>query len=958
MTFANGPRVLFLDAESEKTELILGFLTENSNLPVEIVQEPETAEVLLEAFDYDAIVLSSHNKTLKAAEIRGFLGKIKGNELIILIDCDDGISETEASPMLNKKAFEISAGDFNAKTKASLKKELSSVSKKKDIRHSEAFLKADFLLKTARRFADSGLEAFEGNLTKTLREICLLTGSDRCFLHISDPSTGEVERAYEWHRQGLEDIAKSLIGYSLIESKWITERLSGNERVKFTDYSELPASAMKEKDAWIKAGIKSLFGMPFLNRGQLRCFFGVTAERSKKIWSSRDMAVVEEISSLLKLVLSDFISKTDLLHNEKALSIQRDFSSSTIAAQGVKALCEDLLDILLKIESVDSGGIHLADKEGSIRLMAHKGFSEEFLREVSSYDVSSSMDLARILREGKPVYADDEEAAAAVNDLRRKEGLKAVALVPVVVGEKLIAAVNLASHTKTRIPDRDKQLIETFAIQMGVAILQTKAEEALRESETKYKELFDGSRDGIVVVDRNGSFIDANQAYCEMLGYSIKELREMKDFYQITPNYWKEWEYEEIWKKRLLKTGHSGTYEKEYIRKDGTVFPVELHSFTVFGEYGEPMYLWGIARDVTERKQAEEKLKREYEELLTLFDNVEDAIYVADMETHEILFANKSLERAFKKDLVGGICYKELQEKNEPCDFCTNEIIRDLKGKIHKWDFRNPITEHEYELVDKLIRWPDGRFVRFEIAHDITERKNIERERINREEKLKDFIDIASHELKHPVSVIMGFTELLSDFFERMNEKERKEALKALNTGSERLNRITEELLNTSRIERGKFLIERKDQDVISVIRETVREMESRYPEITFSIETKDDSLVWNLDGAKIQELLTILLDNAVRHGKDSDIVEIVVDIKRDTLDISVLDRGPGVPDAQKEDIFERFHQVENAKFHSVPGMGLGLYIAREIAKEHGGNIVCESRHGGGSVFRFSIPSS
>jgi len=132
-----------------------------------------------------------------------------------------------------------------------------------------------------------------------------------------------------------------------------------------------------------------------------------------------------------------------------------------------------------------------------------------------------------------------------------------------------------------------------------------RAEEALRKSEERYREIFEGSRDGFVVVDVDGAFLHANRAYCEMLGYSNEELSRMRDFYEITPARWREWERVEIWENRLLKRGYSGVYEKEYIRKDGSVFPVELQSYTVFDACGKPRYLWGFASDITDRKKAE-----------------------------------------------------------------------------------------------------------------------------------------------------------------------------------------------------------------------------------------------------------------------------------------------------------------------------------------------------------------
>ncbi len=135
------------------------------------------------------------------------------------------------------------------------------------------------------------------------------------------------------------------------------------------------------------------------------------------------------------------------------------------------------------------------------------------------------------------------------------------------------------------------------------------AEAEARESRRWYRDLFRHSRDGLVVVDAQGRILDANAAFCRMLGYTQEELQAKEDFYAITPERWRAWEREEIWEKRLLRDGYSGVYEKEYIRKDGTVFPVELQSYAVRNERGAVAYLWGVARDITERKAAEAEIR-------------------------------------------------------------------------------------------------------------------------------------------------------------------------------------------------------------------------------------------------------------------------------------------------------------------------------------------------------------
>lgn len=146
--------------------------------------------------------------------------------------------------------------------------------------------------------------------------------------------------------------------------------------------------------------------------------------------------------------------------------------------------------------------------------------------------------------------------------------------------------------------------------------------ELLKESEEHFRMMFENSRDGIVMVDNMGRFVKANSAYCAMLGYTIDELRKMENFYEVTPEKWRDWEREEIWFNRLFKSGYSGVYEKEYIRKNGEVFPVELNSFAVFGKDGRPVILFGIARDITERKKAEEELRESQRFLEMIIETV------------------------------------------------------------------------------------------------------------------------------------------------------------------------------------------------------------------------------------------------------------------------------------------------------------------------------------------------
>lgn len=133
------------------------------------------------------------------------------------------------------------------------------------------------------------------------------------------------------------------------------------------------------------------------------------------------------------------------------------------------------------------------------------------------------------------------------------------------------------------------------------------AEKALMESEQRFRRLHTSMMDGFVFTDMNGNIIDSNESYCNMLGYSHDELFDLT-YQAITPAKWHSIE-EKILREQILVKGHSGVYEKEYIRKDGTIFPIEIRTFLIRNDQGENEGMWAIVRDITERKKTEEILR-------------------------------------------------------------------------------------------------------------------------------------------------------------------------------------------------------------------------------------------------------------------------------------------------------------------------------------------------------------
>ncbi len=201
--------------------------------------------------------------------------------------------------------------------------------------------------------------------------------------------------------------------------------------------------------------------------------------------------------------------------------------------------------------------------------------------------------------------------------------------------------------------------MKVYPSEEGITLLGTeiterkRAEEALRQSESRYRMLHESLRDPFVQVSMDGRIIEFNDLYCQMLGYSPEELR-MLTYRDLTPERWHASE-ETIVREQIIGRGYSDVYQKEYRRKDGTIIPVELRTILSRDEEGRPSSMWGIVRDITERKKAENALReseeiarQRSEELARLRDITPAAIWVSNDPQCSTIIGNKAANRFYE----------------------------------------------------------------------------------------------------------------------------------------------------------------------------------------------------------------------------------------------------------------------------------------------------------------------
>jgi signal transduction histidine kinase len=284
-----------------------------------------------------------------------------------------------------------------------------------------------------------------------------------------------------------------------------------------------------------------------------------------------------------------------------------------------------------------------------------------------------------------------------------------------------------------------------------------------------------------------------------------------------------------------------------------------------------------------------------------------------------------------------------------PCSFCTNRLL--VEGgepqPPYVWEFQNTITHRWYLLIDRAIRWTDGRLVRMEVATDITERKQAEEFR-------DQYLALVSHDLRNPLNSITLRAGALEEILTARGLLEEAELASGIVSGAEHMARLVGDLSESARLESGHVELERAPVELTSLARAVARSLEpvSHSPRIT--VEARVAPLIVDADSERIVRVLENLIGNALKYSPANAPVRVEVTAEREAK-VSVIDRGEGISESDRKNIFERYFRTATAKKRKG-GLGLGLYIARLIVEAHGGAIEVESTPGEGSRFTFTLP--
>lgn len=286
---------------------------------------------------------------------------------------------------------------------------------------------------------------------------------------------------------------------------------------------------------------------------------------------------------------------------------------------------------------------------------------------------------------------------------------------------------------------------EVHAFQMSpgnVAVLfnditkRKRTEAQLQQSEENLSRTLHSIGDGVIATDSDGRIVRMNPVAEKLCGWSESEARErfLGEVFRIVNANNRAALEDPVHKVFALGRVVGLANHTVLLSKDGSEYQIADSAAPIRDREGNITGAVLVFRDVTEEYAKDKVIKEEREQLISIFNSIDGMIYISDPNSYELLYVNNKLADLLPKNPMGSQCYKTLQEFDAPCDFCTNHIILKNKSTPHRWEFYNPSLGRHFSIVDRIIKWPDGRDVRFEIAIDITERKQVEKALLESEE--------------------------------------------------------------------------------------------------------------------------------------------------------------------------------------------------------------------------------
>lgn len=771
---------------------------------------------------------------------------------------------------------------------------------------------------------------FQSALQVMLRQVCVVTGWDLGEAWI--PQGEYLVRGAAWYNR-VETLLlfhrgsaayRFGLGEGLPGQMWLERRSVWHE-----DVTQLSSTEFRRGELAQQAGLRACFGVPILADEEVVAVLMFYLVRARP-----------QEQRLVNLVKAAATQLGSIMQRKQAEEALRQ------AEEKYRSIYENSLEGIFQ---TTPAGNYLSANPALARIYGYDS-PEELIRELTDIEHRLYVDPRR-----RQVFVQELETVGSISrfesQVYRKDG-----------------SIIWISENARAVRDPQGQILYYEGFVEDITE-RKKVEQALQESEIRYRSLFENTPIGVYRTTPEGKTILANPAiirmmnctsYEEMMAWNLEEESHYPpDFSRAD------------FKRQLESAGEIRGLEIEYFRRDGSRITVRENARVVRDESGQVLYYEGTFEDITERKKAEQELQHSLSLLQATLDSTADGILAFDLKGQVLSYNQRFLD-------LWGLSYAELMSLSP-----SQRLRRMARRTRHPLRFLRRIRHHlrlQQEGYD-LVELKDGRV--FECyskprqlgetavnptqisgcvwSHrDITERRKVERLK-------NEFVSTVSHELRTPLTSIRGALGLISGGVSGQLPPQMQSLVEIAFKNSERLVMLINDILDIEKIESGKMHFDIHPVELMALLQQAI-EANRAYAaqfEVDLLLEPTLPSTTGiplgvvqvNVDPNRLMQVMNNLLSNAAKFSPPGQTVRVWAEHVQEGIRVCVQDRGPGIPEEFRSRIFQKFAQADSSDTRQKGGTGLGLSISKAIVERFGGTIGFVSQPDQlGTTFFFTLP--